>query len=112
MMAICAALGPKPKHLFRRLLFVSPMAGRALKARRDVRFVHKVDVEDSASLAFDAAMTLEARAFKWRFGPLLRVSSEAALLQRLIDHVVTCVEQCQAVLDVVRADASIDELNV
>ena len=112
MMAISAALGPKPKHLLRRLLFVSPMASRALEARRDVRLMHKVDVEDSAGLGFDAAMTLEARAFEWRFGPLLRERSEAPLLQRLIDHIVTGVEQCQAVFDVVRADAPIDELNV
>lgn len=112
MMAIRAALGPKPKHLSRRLLFVSPMAGRALKARRDVRLMHKVDVEDSAGLGFDAAMTLEARAFERRFRPLLRESSKAALLQRLIDHIVTCIEERQAVFDVVRADASIDELNV
>lgn len=91
MMAIRAALGPKPKDLFRRLFLVSPMAGRALETRRDMRLVHKVDIEDSAGLGFDATMALEARAFKRRFSPLLRKSPEAALRHSLIDHVVTCV---------------------
>lgn len=77
-----------------------------------MRLVHEVDVEAPACLLFDPAMTLEARAFKWRFGPLLCESSEAALFKCPVDHVVACVEQCKAVLDVVRTHASIDELNV
>src|ERR1700693_2493866 len=53
MMAIRATFRPEPKHFFRRLLFVRSMTGGALESRRDVRLMHKVDVEDSAGLGFD-----------------------------------------------------------
>lgn len=72
----------------------------------------EIDVEDSARLALDAAMTLEARTFKRCFGPLLCEGLESALLKGLVNHIVTGVEQRQAIFDVVCADALIDELNV